>query len=159
MRFSCCTDSFTANRDSRAILFNVKGDDLLYLDRPNAHLSDGQRELYKQLGLRCEPFRQVAYHGVSRPLWTLREFAERDLLRHILADTDQTGVLEFALDRVVENLRDAAGTSEGPGLMVEGEPLPDLPALVEFLAKAANDSKSPWFENVATGTRRALCGA
>ena len=45
----------------------------------------------------CGPFEDVAYHGVKGALWTLREFAQRDLMRHIFAGEDQTGVLEFAL--------------------------------------------------------------
>ena len=150
-----------AGRDSRAVLFNVKGDDLLYLDKSNSRISEEQKAVYGQLGLPCQPFRDVAYHGVTRPLWTLLEFAQRDLLRHMLIDTDQSGVLEFALDRVVETLRDAAAGSEGPGLVVpvrEGAPrrLADLTELVDFLAKEASDTKSEWFENVAVGTRRAL---
>jgi hypothetical protein len=108
----------SAGSDSRAILLNIKGDDLLYLDKPNARLSAAQRAVYEQLGLPCQPFEGVCYHGVSRPLWTLCEFAQREFMRYMLADTDQTGVLEFALDRVVENLRDAAAVSDGPGLVV-----------------------------------------
>ncbi|MBX3167543.1 MAG: hypothetical protein KF760_09020 [Candidatus Eremiobacteraeota bacterium] len=52
-----------AGEKSRAILFDVKGDDLLYLDRPNARLSAEQREVYDKLGLACQPFEAVAYHG------------------------------------------------------------------------------------------------
>ena len=145
-----------AGKNSRAILFNVKGGDLLYLDKPNARLSDEQKKLYGKLGLPCKPFDSVVNHGVKRAFWTLREFAERDLMRHMLAGTEQTGVLEFAMDRVVENLRDAAAVSQGPGLTVGAKTVADLPALVEFLEAESADSKSSWFENVATGTRRAL---
>lgn len=150
-----------AGKKSRAILFNVKGDDLLYLDKPNSRLSEAQKKVYATLGLPCKPFEAVTYHGVKRALWTLREFAQRDLMRHMLVDTDQTGVLEFALDRVVENLRDAAAASEGPGLTVvvkdeAPRKLADLPELVDFLEQQSEISKSEWFENVATGTRRAL---
>jgi len=145
-----------AGKNSRAILFNVKGDDLLYLDKPNAELSAKQREVYKLLGLPCQPFEEVAYHGVDRPLWTLNEFAQYGFLRHMLAETEQTGVLEFALDRVVENLRDAALASVAPGLVVGGKSVADLPALVDFLEAESDEPKSGWFENVATGTRRAL---
>lgn len=143
-------------KKSRAILFNAKGDDLLYLDKPNARISAEAQEVYKKLGLPCQPFQQVAYHGVSRPLWTLREFAQREFMRYLLADTEQTGVMEFGVDRLVENLREAAAASEGPGLLVGGKTVSDLAALVTFLVAESLLPESKWFENVTTPTRRAL---
>lgn len=150
-----------AGKNSRGILFNVKGDDLLYLDKPNTRLSEEQKKAYADLRLPCGPFEDVAYHGVKGALWTLREFAQRDLMRHMFAGEDQTGVLEFALDRVVENLRDAAKVSEGPGLVVESKKQGSrrcltLSELVDFFEAEDAGEKSEWFENVATGTRRAL---
>lgn len=142
--------------NSRAILFNVKGDDLLYLDRPNSRLEAEQRAVYEQLGLPCGPFADVAYHGVKRPLWTLREFAEREFLRYLLADTDQTGVMEFGVDRLVEKLREAAAVSPGTGLLVGERAIADMASLVEFLIEESLKADSKWYENVTTPTRRAL---
>lgn len=145
-----------AGRNSRAILFNVKGDDLLYLDRPNARLSAEQRAVYEQLELPCEPFSEVVFHGVSRPLWTLREFAEREFLRYLLADTEQTGVMEFGVERLLECLREAASVSEGSGLLLGGQSVSDMAGLVQFLIAESGKADSKWYENVTTPTRRAL---
>lgn len=150
-----------AGQNSRAILFNVKGDDLLYLDRPNARLTAEDRKVYAELGLPCKPFENVTYHGGSRALWTLREFARLGLIRHAVASADQTDVLEFALDRVAESLRKAATVSEGPGLVVVSKlqgsrRCLNLGELVDFFQVEDDGEKSDWFENVVTGTRRAL---
>src|SRR5437899_4975204 len=45
--------------NSKAIVFNVKGEDLLWLDKPNARLDDQAREDYARLGLPAAPFESV----------------------------------------------------------------------------------------------------
>ena len=142
--------------EARCIVFNVKGDDLLYLDKPNARLPDADKALYEKLGLPCGPFPQVAYHGVTGGLWTLWQFAQGEFVRYLFEDTNESGVLQFAVDRLAECLREAAGECQGPGLTLDGQAIADLPALVRFLEQQMGESKSPWFENVTTGTRRAL---
>src|SRR5256714_7999540 len=46
--------SYRAN--TKAIVFNVKGEDLMWLDRPNARLSEADREDYEHLGLPSRAF-------------------------------------------------------------------------------------------------------
>lgn len=150
-----------AGKNSRAILFNVKGDDLLYLDKPNARISEEQKKIYAQLGLPCQPFENVAYHGLGHPLWTLHEFAQRELLRHMFAASDLSGVMESAVDLLVENLRDAAAASQAPGLTLTSKEqgskqCGQLADLVDFLRVEANSKGSEWFESVTTVTRRAI---
>lgn len=43
------------------VLFNVKGRDLMAIDEPNLDLSDSDRKLYGELGLKAEPFKKVRY--------------------------------------------------------------------------------------------------
>src|SRR5690242_21380228 len=38
--------------NTKALIFNVKGEDLLFLDHPNTELSDTERDRYPKLGLR-----------------------------------------------------------------------------------------------------------
>ena len=52
------------------VVLNVKGRDLLALDEPNDELGDDDRELYKELGLDAEPFKNVTYfypHNIQFP--------------------------------------------------------------------------------------------
>lgn len=54
------------------IVLNVKGRDLLTLDRPAPDLSDDARNVYKTLGLDLKPFQQVKYfypNGGERNPW------------------------------------------------------------------------------------------
>ena len=41
------------------MIFNVKGEDLMFADKPNARLSDDDAKKYEQLGLPCGPFADV----------------------------------------------------------------------------------------------------
>jgi len=45
--------------NTHALVFNVKGEDLLFLDQPNARLRDEDRAAYARLGLPAEPFSSV----------------------------------------------------------------------------------------------------
>lgn len=44
------------------VLFNVKGRDLMAIDEPNTELSDKDKQIYKDLGLKVEPFHNVRYY-------------------------------------------------------------------------------------------------
>ena len=63
--------------NAKALVFSVKGEDLLFLDQPNIRLDDDLRAEYAQLGLPAEPFASV---GVLRPAAARRPDrpAERD---------------------------------------------------------------------------------
>ena len=55
----------------RAVVFNVKGEDLLFLDHPNTELGPDQPARYARLGLPCGPFGSVAFFappGESSPM-------------------------------------------------------------------------------------------
>lgn len=145
-----------AAADSRAVLFNVKGDDLLHLHQPNSQLSEGQRRLYGKLGLPAEPFADVAYHGVNQPLWSLKQFAEREFIRYLFSEPDQSGTLEFAVDRLAEVLKEAAAESEGPELRIGKKAVHSYTELAKLICATVEDKESTWFENVTTNTRRAV---
>lgn len=44
------------------VFFNVKGRDLMAIDEPNVDLSDRDKKLYGDLGLKVEPFHNVRYY-------------------------------------------------------------------------------------------------
>ncbi len=53
--------------NTKALVFNVKGEDLLWLDRPNALLDADARAEYERLGLPVGPFASVGLWAPPRP--------------------------------------------------------------------------------------------
>jgi uncharacterized protein len=159
--------------NSKALIFNVKGEDLLWLDRPNRRLDDGIREQYARLGLPAGPFRSVGLFAPTkrlgdvpmpdtgsrqqdvRPyLWTLREFARDRLLRFAFADAeDARAQIAFVIQRIEEGLYQASrtGAADDPALEVDGQRLTsfgDLVTLLDGQSLSGLLGSSP----VATGT-------
>ncbi|GAA4586560.1 ATP-binding protein [Planotetraspora phitsanulokensis] len=98
-------DAEAAN--TKALIFSVKGEDLLFLDHPNARLDEAATRMYGRLGLPARPFHSVHVFAPPRPgdpngvphvsartqgisafFWTLTEFCEEELLRFVFADAD-----------------------------------------------------------------------
>jgi DNA helicase HerA-like ATPase len=46
----------------RGLIFNVKGKDLLWLDKKNKNLSSEDEKALKKLGLKAEPFKEVKFY-------------------------------------------------------------------------------------------------
>ncbi|MDN5761614.1 MAG: ATP-binding protein [Microlunatus sp.] len=92
---------------TRALIFSVKGEDLLFLDQPNVRLDDELRSSYAALGLPAKPFGSVGFFapplpgdqtgrpnvvgrtaGVGAFWWTLAEFCRGELLSYVFADVE-----------------------------------------------------------------------
>lgn len=148
--------------NSKALIFNVKGEDLLWLDRPNLRLSAAAREQYEKLGLPAGPFRSVGLYapvrkraaapmpdtggrqeGVRPYLWTLREFARDRLLRFAFSEGDDPRApISFVIERVESALERAAreGAPDDPSITLEDARLRSFDELVDLL-------DSPLLEN------------
>lgn len=93
--------------NTKALIFSVKGEDLLFLDHANTRLDDAARDQYARLGLPAAPFHSVHVfapprpddpngvpdvaartQGVSAYYWTLAEFCAEELLRFVFTDAD-----------------------------------------------------------------------
>ncbi len=104
---------------THAIIFNVKGEDLLWLDKPNGKLPPDEHEKYAALDLPVGPFASVGLwapaqrgevimpdtgsraEGVTAYFWTLREFCRDRMLRFLFADADdETSQLGFVVTQV-----------------------------------------------------------
>lgn len=140
--------------NTKALIFNVKGEDLLWLDRPNARLTEAAARDYAALGLPVGPFRSVALfaparrrsevivpdtggrqEGVHPYVWTVREFALQRLLRFAFVEGDDARAqLSFVIHRLERVLEDAAkdGDPNDAGLTVEGERITSFDDLVDF---------------------------
>ncbi|MDQ2709997.1 MAG: ATP-binding protein [Actinomycetota bacterium] len=167
--------------NAKALVFSVKGEDLLFLDHANRRLTDSDegpalREAYAKLGLPAEPFASVGFFapptpddlsgrphvsgrtsGISPFWWTLREFCAEELLRYAFADAeDERNQYTSVIHQVATRLRlDAMAAGTDGAVSVEGRLLRSYPQLVEFVSeKLTNEDASvraPWAGPV-TGT-------
>jgi uncharacterized protein len=148
--------------NSKALIFNVKGEDLLWLDRPNVRLNSEARALYERLGLPAGAFQSVALYaptrrgdgapmpdtggrqeGVQPYRWTLREFARDRLLRFAFVESEvNRGQVSFVIVRVERALERAAGDSapDDPAIEVDGQRLETFEQLVDVLDGQALDN-------------------
>jgi DNA helicase HerA-like ATPase len=166
--------------NSHAIVFNVKGEDLLFLDKPNVRLNARAREDYAKLGLPAGPFDSVQIlapvkpagkerlpdtgsrtdGGVTAFFWTLREFAQGGLLRFLFAEADDAhSQLAFVVDQVEAKLRHAAqeeGGEKDPWIAIEGVKLDSFDALVDRLTERPDEDLpslvEKWAYRAAPGT-------
>ena len=110
--------------NTKAIIFNVKGEDLLFLDKPNATLPEEAHKTYAKLGLPVGAFEDVAlYAPVQKHVdalipdtqtrkenvigycWTIEEFCKGRYLRFLFADADdETSQLSALVERVEAEL-------------------------------------------------------
>ena len=130
----------------RVLVFNVKGEDLLWLDRPNrlfdAH--EGAREGWAALGVDPAPFPSVRFwaaprrqsgdvvvpdtggrfDGVEVFSWTPRAFIDQDLLEFCFTDaSDAKNQIPFIRERVQLQLkRWAVGVDGMPGAVALRDP-------------------------------------
>ena len=109
----------------RVLVFNVKGEDLLWLDHPNRRLDDESVEEWNRLGVEPDPFRSVRFWAPPRPrsgdvvlphtggrqegvdafAWTPREFIEEGLLSFLFTDaSDYRNQVAFVEERVRSQL-------------------------------------------------------
>jgi len=93
--------------NTHAIIFNVKGEDLLFLDKPNSRRKREAEQAYSKLGLKPGAFSSVAIFapvkrseevllpdtgsrqdGVTAYCWTIEEFCRERYLRFLFAEAD-----------------------------------------------------------------------
>jgi hypothetical protein len=166
------TDALGAERlNTRAIVFNVKGEDLLFLDRPNLKLLDQERERYRRLGLEAGAFPSVEFWapprrddpaaapdvnrrhtGVSSFFWTLADFCRDDLLPFLFADAeDDRQQYTIVIHNVMAQLRRATPLPDG-GVQLEGTSLRTFSQLADLVAsRVQDDAHAPVWAGRAIG--------
>jgi DNA helicase HerA-like ATPase len=147
--------------NTRAIIFNVKGEDLLFLDKPNQGLKPETELKYQELGLVPGAFKSVSIYapvkrneqalipdtgtrseGVTAYCWSIQEFCKARYLRFLFADADQeTSHLAAVIDRV-----EAALANEDVGGC---KTFLDVQALIE-------SNIDQWAPHASPGTRSAF---
>ncbi len=148
--------------NTRVVIFNVKGEDLLFLDQPNRSLTPEAEVMYHRLGLQPGPFDSVALFapvrrdeqvlipdtsarasGVGSYCWSIDEFCAGRYLRFLFAEADEeTSHLASVIDRVESHLaREESARS-----------CLDFDDLVEHIGA----NLDVWAQAAAAGTRAAF---
>lgn len=141
--------------NTKGLVFNVKGEDLLFLDYPNARLTDGQRDRYGPLGLEPHPFRSVGIQapprrndsnatpatgaratGVKPFFWTIADFCQQGLLPFLFADAEDerqqyTIVVQAVTARLAEYA--AEGDTSDGAVRIDGTTVRTFKDLVEVI--------------------------
>jgi DNA helicase HerA-like ATPase len=165
--------------NAKALVFSVKGEDLLFLDAPNNRLDDGAvggtaRKQYERLELPAEPFRSVAFFAPPRPgdvtgrpnvtgrtdgvgafWWTIAEFCQQELLPYVFADVeDERNQYTMVVHQVATRLRTQGAPAGTDGAWtVDGTLLRTYDDLVDFVVAKVGDEDSRWeWAGPAVGT-------
>ncbi len=164
--------------NTKALIFNVKGEDLLFLDYPNAALGSDDEARYKRLGLEPAPFASIAIYapprlgernaapdvaqrtqGVTSFFWTIEEFCRDELLPFLFADADDDRQqYTMVVHNVTARLKDADPVGEG-GVRIDGTEIRTFRALVELISDKVldEDQRNSWAgPSVGLGTVNAF---
>ena len=174
---SAALGAYRAN--SKAIVFNVKGEDLMHLDRGNRDLDEAARAEYERLGLPVGPFASVGLWAPSRPLagqaggdavpqvegrsegvtafyWTVREFVRERLLRFMFAeaDDDRSQIADLVARIEVRLDRELTDDPRHDALLVDpdGNPIDSFESLCAYINDQLDSDVRGWRGRLADGT-------
>jgi hypothetical protein len=165
--------------NAKALIFNVKGEDLLFLDHPNTRLDEATRAGYAALGLAAGAFGDVRVlapprvgdpagtpdvasrtAGVDAYYWTLAEFCADRLLPYVFADADdERQQYTMVVHAVTAQLARVAQPLEGGGVVIDGVRLVSYPDLVDHIVDllADDETRAGWAGSaVGLGTTNAF---
>ncbi len=149
--------------NTKALIFNVKGEDLLFLDQPNARLDEVEQDRYRRLGLTPDPFRSVAVFapprrgdrnagpdvatrttGVSTYYWTIADFVEGELLPFVFADAeDERQQYTMVIHNVARKLKlDGVPVGDDGAWQVDGVTITTYHDLVELVVARLTDDET-----------------
>lgn len=151
--------------NTKALIFNVKGEDLLFLDHQNARLDEATIKSYASLGLSAGAFPDVRVFappragdtsgtpdvssrttGVDAFYWTVSEFCRDGLLPYVFADADdERQQYTMVVHSVAARLAKIAQPADG-AVVVEGTRLGTYPDLVDYLTDqlSADETRTTW---------------
>lgn len=148
--------------NTKALVFNVKGEDLLFLDHENNTLDDRARQRYAALGLPATPFRSVELwapprrgaanaqpdtgariSGLTSYFWTLEEFCRDGLLEYLFTDAqDDRQQYTMVVSSVAARLeREAEGVGEG-AVRIDGVTCRTFRELLELVRARVEDEST-----------------
>jgi len=148
--------------NAKALVFSVKGEDLLFLDHTNTRLDGNLTADYAELGLPAGAFASAGFYapptpddpsgrpfvtgrtsGVTAFWWTLAEFCLGELLPYVFADAeDERNQYTMVIHTVAARLRREATPVGDGAVSIEGQILRTYDALVEFVAERLGDDEA-----------------
>ena len=159
--------------NAKALVFSVKGEDLLFLDQPNVRLDDDLRALYATLGLPAQPFASVGFwapplpddqtgrpnvtgrtSGVEAFWWTIREFCARQLLPFVFTDAeDDRQQFTIVIHQVAARLRhDAEQYGDNGAVKIGDDVAATYEELVDIvIARVTSEDTRPDWAGPVTG--------
>ncbi|WP_029551994.1 ATP-binding protein [Thermocrinis jamiesonii] len=168
-------------RRINAIIFNVKGKDLLWIDKKNKKLSKEDEEALRKMGMKPEPFKDVKFYVPPHPgnysnpdperddfipfYWSMREFAQEGLLRFMFVEEEETkSQVPYIVERIANKLYYLAKESpEGRLLDSYGRDIESLQDLEDRLTEAIEQAEAgerdlyrKWFGDASIQTARAF---
>jgi DNA helicase HerA-like ATPase len=146
--------------NTKAIIYNVKGEDLLFLDHKNVNLDNTQREKYNKLGLSPGAFESVEFwapprkddpnavpdvssrqKGITSFFWTIAEFCKQDYLTFLFADAeDDRQQYTIVVQNVMAQLRRASALESG-GVRIDGSEIKTFQELVDCMVDRLQDEE------------------
>ncbi len=145
--------------NAKALIFNVKGEDLLFLDHENTTLDDTQRARYRALGLEPSAFRSVEFwapprrgtttaqadtgariEGVTSFFWTLEEFCRDELLPFLFTDAqDDRQQYTMVVHQVAAQLKRLAVPAGDGAVSIEGTTCRTFGDLIDVIQQGVED--------------------
>ncbi len=145
--------------NTKALIFNVKGEDLLFLDHRNIRLDADAEARYAKLGLPAGPFDSVAVKapprrgdpnagpdtatrttGVSSFYWTIADFVTGELLPFVFADAeDERQQYTMVIHQVMRRLLEGEPAGDDGKWRVDGVTVSTYHQLVELIVDRLND--------------------
>jgi hypothetical protein len=150
-------------KNTKALVFNVKGEDLLFLDRANIGLEPAQADRYRRLGLEPAAFRSVELWAPPRKgtatavpdvssrtdgkvgsfFWTLDDFCRDELLPFLFADAeDDRQQYTMIVHNVTARLKKEATSLAGGGVSLDGVAIRTFPELVDAIRARVESDES-----------------
>ncbi len=149
--------------NTKALVFNVKGEDLLFLDRANRFLEAEDVDRYHLLHLPADRFPSVGFfapprrgdrngtpdvagrgEGVTSFYWTIAEFCHDELLPFLFADAeDDRQQYTLVVSNVTARLREAQDVGDG-AVSIDGSVLRTFRQLADFIAERVHDDSDGW---------------
>lgn len=166
-----------ASVNTKSLIFNVKGEDLLHLDRANNKLDDEQRMRYQELGMPAGSFGSVGFFApprinddkatadvasrsdVTSFFWSIYDFCSDDLLPFLFADAeDDRAQYTTVVYNVMAQLRYATRLDSGAA-SIEGTTVRTFRELVDLITDRvqSDESRYEWAgPAIGTGTINAF---
>ena len=139
------------------VIFNVKGKDLLFLDKENVRFKEEDKKKFDIMGLEPKPFKDVAFYcppekpdsqnpmgaaryDVDKYGFSMKDFASERLLKYMFVENDQEiSNLNFIIDRIASKLYELSKTSDTLIDDKAGREIKDLDDLHELLQEVYDD--------------------